>query len=98
MSFGIATSTFAPAIALTVWWKRLTKQGIITGMWVGLAVSLLFTFARFFKLKTLFGLPVLVNPALYSIPIALIAFILVSMATKEKGKVEEFMAIAHCKK
>ncbi|OMH40872.1 cation acetate symporter [Desulfurobacterium indicum] len=98
MSFGIAASTFAPALVLTVWWKKLTRQGIIAGMWVGLAVSLLFTFARFFKLKTLLGLPVLVNPALYSIPVALIVFILVSMATKDKGKVEEFMAIAHCKK
>ncbi len=95
MCFGIAASTFAPAIILSVWWKGLTKQGVVIGMAVGLIVSLIFTFARFFGIKTLFGLPVLANPALYSVPVAFLTFIVVSLVTSEKGEVEKFMAIAH---
>ena len=98
MSFGIAASTFAPAIVLTVWWKRLTKQGVVVGMAVGLFVSLLFTFAKFFNLKTLLGIPVLVNPALYSVPVAFLVFIIVSLMTKDVGEVEGFMAKAHQRK
>ena len=29
MTFGIAASTFAPVLLMTVWWVRATKQGII---------------------------------------------------------------------
>ncbi|OAG28402.1 sodium/solute symporter [Thermodesulfatator autotrophicus] len=98
MTFGIAASTFAPALILTVWWPRLTKQGVVWGMATGLVVSLIFTFARFFGLKSFLGLPVLVNPALYSVPAAFIVFIIASLMTKDVGEVEKFMALAHRKK
>ena len=94
MSLGIAASTFAPALVLTIWWKKLTRQGVIAGISVGLICSLAFTFARFFEMSDLFGIPVLINPALYSIPVALVVMILVSYLTDDVGKVEEFMAIA----
>ncbi|MCL0095919.1 hypothetical protein M1O52_05340 [Dehalococcoidia bacterium] len=64
-------------------------------MAVGLISSLIFTFARFFMLPSLLGIPVLVNPALYSVPLGLLAMVIVSYRTKETGKVEEFMALAH---
>ncbi|MCL0043525.1 cation acetate symporter [Peptococcaceae bacterium] len=97
MCFGIAASTFAPALVFTLWWKRLTKEGVIAGMLVGLVVSLLFTFGRFFGAETILGIPVLVNPALYSVPAAVIALLVVTYLTKDRGKVDEFMAIAHRK-
>ncbi len=97
MCFGIAASTFAPALIFTLWWKRLTKQGIIAGMLVGLVSSLLFTFARFFGVDAVMGLPVLVNPALYSVPAAVLSLVLVTYLTKNTGKVDEFMAISHKK-
>ena len=97
MCFGIAASTFAPALVFTLWWKRLTKEGVIAGMLVGLVVSLLFTFGRFFGAKAILGIPVLVNPALYSVPAAVIALLVVTYLTKDRGKVDEFMAIAHRK-
>ncbi|MCL0106533.1 cation acetate symporter [Peptococcaceae bacterium] len=98
MCFGIAASTFAPALVFTLWWKRLTKEGVIAGMLVGLVVSLLFTFGSFFGAKAILGIPVLVNPALYSVPAAVIALLVVTYLTKDRGKVDEFMAIAHRKK
>ena len=47
---------------------------------------------------TLFGLPVLVNPALYSVPVAFVTFVIVSLFTDDTGKVEKFMALAHRKR
>jgi len=95
MCFGIAASTFAPVLVFSIWWDRLTKQGVIAAMSIGLISSLLFTFGRFFGVSSILGLPVLINPALYSIPAAVLSLILVSFLTKDRGKVEEFMAAAH---
>lgn len=101
MCFGIAASTFAPALVFTVWWKRLTRQAVVAGMSVGLVASLVFTFAAFFKMTHLFGIPVLINPALYSVPLAVLTTVIVSYATKltkeEAKRAEEFLALAHGK-
>ncbi len=95
MVFGIAASTFAPALVFAVWWKRMTSQAVIWGMAVGLISSLIMTFAAFFKVPELMGIPVLVNPALYSAPLAVIVTIAVSYMTSDRGKTDEFMAQAH---
>ncbi len=97
MCFGIAASTFAPALIATLWWKRATIQGIVAGIGVGLLASLLFTFANFAGAKVIFGIPVLINPALYSIPLALLVLIAVTYLTKTSGNAEEFLATAHRK-
>jgi cation/acetate symporter len=97
MCFGIAASTFAPALVFAVWWRKLTSQAVIIGMAVGLVSSLIFTFAAFFKMKTFMGIDVLVNPALYSVPLAVIVTIVVSLITSDRGNTEEFMAQAHGK-
>ncbi|MEW6540904.1 MAG: cation acetate symporter [Bacillota bacterium] len=96
MCFGIAASTFAPALVFTVWWRRLTKQAVVAGMSVGLVLSLVLTFAKFFNVPHILGVPVLVNPALYSVPAAVLATVLVSYMTKDTaGRSDEFLASAH---
>lgn len=95
MAFGIAASTFAPVLLLTVWWTRFTRQGVIAGFVVGLVVSLLFTTLKFLDVDQFLFLPVLVNPALYGVPAAFIAAIGTSLATKDVGAVDHFMDIAH---
>jgi cation/acetate symporter len=97
MCFGIAASTFAPALVFAVWWTKLTSQAVIIGMATGLVTSLLFTFGRFFGVDSILGLDVLVNPALYSMPLAVFVTVVVSLATKDCGEIEEFMAKAHGK-
>lgn len=97
MCFGIAASTFAPALVFAVWWRKLTSQAVIIGMAVGLVSSLIFTFAAFFGVKTVLGIDVLVNPALYSVPLAVIVTVVVSYLTSSRGNTEEFMAQAHGK-
>ena len=95
LTFGIAASTFAPVLLMTVWWVRYTKQGVIATFIVGLIVSLLFTAAKYAGIETIVGLPVLVNPALYGVPAAFAAGIIVSFLTKDVGAVDHFMHLAH---
>jgi len=95
MAFGIAASTFAPVLLLTVWWTRFTRQGVIAGFVVGLVVSLLFTFLRFAEVDEFLFLPVLVNPALYGVTAAFIAAIGTSLVTTDVGDVDHFMHLAH---
>jgi len=95
MCFGIAASTFAPALVFTVWWTRLTRQAVVAGMGVGLVLSLVLTFAKFFNVPHLLGVPVLVNPALYSVPAAILVTVLVAYLTKDTGRADEFLASAH---
>jgi cation/acetate symporter len=95
MTFGIAASTFAPVLLLTVWWTRFTRQGVMAGFIVGLVVSLLFTFLKFFEVDEFLVFPVLVNPALYGVPAAFAACIIASLLTKDVGAVDHFMHLAH---
>jgi len=95
MCFGIAASTFAPALILSLWWKGLTKEGVVVGLSIGLVVSLIFTFARFLNVPEVLGIRVLGNPALYSVPLAFATTIIVSLFTKKRGDVERFMGLAH---
>jgi cation/acetate symporter len=95
MCFGIAASTFAPVLLLSVWWKGLTKEGAIAGLAVGLVVALVFTFARFSNVPEVFGIRVLGNPALYGLMASLVTIIVVSKLTRNTGNVREFMAMAH---
>jgi len=66
-------------------------------MIVGLIVSVVFVVATLGEVDSVLGLPVLVNPALYSLPAAIIAGIAVSLVTKDVGDVENFMRKAHGK-
>lgn len=95
MCFGIAASTFAPILIYALWWRGLTKEGAIVGLSLGLVVSLIFTFARFLNVPEVFGIKVLGNPALYSVPLAFLATFIVSQFTRTRGDVERFMAMAH---
>jgi cation/acetate symporter len=95
MTFGIAASTFAPVLLMTVWWTRFTRQGVVATFIVGLIVSLTFTFARYLGVESVLGLPVLVNPALYGVSTAFAAGIITSLLTKDVGAVDHFMHMAH---
>jgi cation/acetate symporter len=95
MCFGIAASTFAPVLILSVWWRGLTKEGVIAGLVLGLIVSLIFTFARFSNVPEVFGLRVLGNPALYGVIASVVSIVVVSLLTRSTGDAKRFMAMAH---
>ncbi|HIJ00889.1 MAG: cation/acetate symporter [Candidatus Methanomethylophilaceae archaeon] len=95
LAFGIAASVFFPVLFLSVWWTRYTSQGALATMITGIVVSAVFVIATLMGVSDILGVPVLVNPALYSLPAALMMGVIVSLLTDDVGDVENFMAMAH---
>lgn len=95
LAFGIAASCLFPVLFLSLWWKKLTRQGAIWGIATGLVVSAVFVTGQLMGAKAILGLPVLVNPGLYGIPATFIVAMLISFGTQDVGEVEKFMSIAH---
>ena len=79
-AFAVAASTFCPLLVLGIWWPRLTAQGAIVGMVVGLLAS-----AGVIGVDLVLGSPpglaeiVLGQPALWSVPLAFATMMLVSL-------------------
>lgn len=79
-AFTVAASTFCPLLVLGIWWARLTARAAVAGMLVGLAASA-------GAIGTgLFGAPpagivatLLAQPALWSVPLAFLTMVLVSL-------------------
>ncbi len=94
LAFGIAASSFATTLIMTLWWKRFTRAGAFASMLVGLVVAVVFVLARLAKMSSLGPLPVLVQPALYSIPASFAAGIIVSYLTSDTGD-PEFLKRLH---
>lgn len=97
LAFGMAASIFFPVLFLSTWWQRYTRQGAIATMLAGTVVSVIFVAGQLMGMPAIMGIPVLVNPAFYSMPAAFVAGILVSFATKDTGRVKEFMNLCHRK-
>jgi len=94
LAFGIAASSFATTLIMTLWWKKFTKEGALASILVGLIVAVLFVLLRLGGAKALGPIPVLVQPALYSVPSSFIAGIVVSWMTRDTGK-EGFLESLH---
>lgn len=83
LAFAIAASANIPALICTLYWKRATEKGIVMGIFVGLALSLLLIAASptvmgagaFFSLN---------NPGIISIPLGFATTIGVSLMDKKK--------------
>ncbi len=95
LAFGIAASVFFPVLFLSVWWTKFTSQGALATIVTGITISAIFVLARLMGMDDIAGIPVLVNPALYSLPAALLAGTIVSLRTDDYGDVENFMLLAH---
>jgi len=71
-------SSFGPALLLTLWWKKVTKQGILAGMIGGTVTVLIW-----------YNVPALKNLLYELIPgftVSLVLIILVSLLTQKRGK------------
>jgi cation/acetate symporter len=82
-AFAVAASTFCPLLVLGIWWPRLTAQGAIVGMVVGLLSS-----AGVIAVDLFLGAPpglaaiLLGQPALWSVPLAFATMVLVSLRSR----------------
>lgn len=96
---GVCAVTFLPAYFCALYWKGSTRQGALASMWVG-ALSSIFCMLFLHKAeaapigvcKALFGKEVLIetypwfaiDPIIFSLPLSIIAMIIVSRMTQEK--------------
>jgi cation/acetate symporter len=96
LGFGIAASAIFPAMVTTLWWRRLTRQGLIAGIASGLTVSLLFVVMLLSGVPTFLGMSTAGGPGIFGVTLSFTVLFAVSMMTKDTGKdVEQFFALAH---
>jgi cation/acetate symporter len=96
LAFGIAASAIFPAMIANLWWKRLTRQGVIAGMITGLVVSMFFIVLLLLGIPTFLGLPTAGGPGAFGVTASFIALIATSYLTNDRGPdVEGFFALAH---
>jgi SSS family solute:Na+ symporter len=95
---GVCATTFLPAYFSALYWKGATRQGALASLWVGALASLLSMLflhkaeaAPIGLCRFLFGRDVLieafpwfaVDPILFSLPLSVLALIVVSLATRK---------------
>jgi cation/acetate symporter len=80
--FGIAGSSISPFIVLSIWWRRLSKWGAVSGLLVG-AVSATAAVVLTFFGPVLTGWPkaMLSQPAAWTIPLGFATMVVVSILT-----------------
>ena len=81
LAFAVAASANFPAIVLSLYWRRLTRAGVLGGMSVGLLACLILTLlGPAFSKAPLFPL---VNPGILSVPLAFITTVVLSLVTHD---------------
>jgi cation/acetate symporter len=95
-AFAVAASTFCPLLVLGIWWSRLTARGAVAGMVVGLVAS-----AGVMGADLVAGADrgllslVLTQPALWSVPLAFVTMVLVSLRSEPPGWAADAMLRLH---
>lgn len=93
-AFAVAASANLPAIIMILFWKKTTKEGVITGIIVGLVLSLgliLLSQEAFNSIYHLVNVkaPIPINnPAIISVPLSFLSLIIVSLITYKKDSDE----------
>ncbi len=80
-AFALASGTFFPALLIGVWWKRSNTPGVISGMVVGLAVTLIYIFASKYGGFTIAGI-IDTGAGIFGATAAILTNIIVSLSTK----------------
>ena len=74
-------STFGPVLVLTLWWKTITRQGVIAGLLTGFVTTIAWA--------NIPGLQSLMTERLTSFVLAFFAVVVVSMNTQRNRKNED---------
>lgn len=89
-AFAIAASANLPALLMLLFWKRTSRQGIIAGIVVGLAASLLWIlvcpdmFKNLYSAKAESAWVPMSQPGIITIPLSFIAIVVVSYMTPKR--------------
>lgn len=94
LAFTVGASTFAPIFIFGIWWRGMTEKGAISGLFVGLFVSMYMIFfsstlPEFLQFRV---------PGLITVPIGFLTVYIVSkLDRKVPADVNEFMKKVHSK-
>ena len=81
-AFSIAGSCFFPALVLGIFWKRATKAGAVTGMIVGLGLTLYYLInVKFYGMDKWFGITD-ISAGIFGIPAGFLTIVVVSLLSK----------------
>ena len=97
-AFAVAASTFCPLLVLGIWWPRLTDAGAIAGLVVGGGLSGGAVLATFLESAgDGWGEILLAQPAAWTVPLAFLAMVVVSLAApgRRAPHAARFMARLH---
>jgi cation/acetate symporter len=85
-AFSIAGSCFFPALVLGIFWKRANRAGAVTGMIVGLGLTLYYLInVKFYGMAKWFGISD-ISAGVFGIPAGFLTIIVVSLLTREPDK------------
>jgi len=70
-------ASFGPALLLTLWWKRVTREGVIAGLLVGSISTIIWA--------NLNGLSILVTERIISFFLAFLSVVIVSIYFEKKN-------------
>ncbi|MBM4370045.1 MAG: cation acetate symporter [Deltaproteobacteria bacterium] len=90
-AFNIAASSNLPALAMLLFWKKTTKQGITAAILVGMISSLSWILMSAQAYKDVYGLDPTTaivpfsQPAIITIPLGFIVLVIVSLLTQKKA-------------
>lgn len=87
-AFSVAASANLPALVLLLFWPRLTKQGVVAGVAVGMISSLAWillsadTYAKVYGLQASDAIAPFSQPGLVTIPLGFLTVVVVSLLTR----------------
>lgn len=101
-AFAVAASANLPAIITSLFWKKVTKEGVVAGIIAGLVVSLGLillsqeTYTSVYHLVNVKAPVPINNPAIVSVPLSFLTNIIVSLVTGKKKKSRLLSAAESC--
>ncbi len=87
-AFSVAASANLPALVMILFWKRVTSQGVIAAILVGMVSSLGWILLSSDTFETVYGLPAqdawtpFTQPGIVTIPLGFLTLVVVSLFTK----------------
>ena len=91
-AFSVAASANLPALVMLLFWKRVTQQGIVAGILVGMISSLTWillsgdTFEKVYGLDASGAIVPFSQPGIVTIPLGFVALVVVSLFTQPRTK------------
>lgn len=91
-AFSIAASANLPSLVMVLFWKGVTRQGVIAGVTVGMISSLGWillsgdTFSKVYGLSATDALAPFSQPGIVTIPLGFLTLVGVSLITRPKGE------------